>query len=280
MPSFLIQLLSKFKEFIVLTTLLILSLILISLNENSNIRTLKLFALGSFGSINSLVTNIGGYFENTKYLSELEQKNAKLMLEVNQLKEFALENRELKNLLLFKETTNEEIIPAKIISRLVSKVNGYFIISKGKVDGVESGMPILTVDGLVGIVHEVLDNYSTVRTFENSLFKLAVKDQRSNVTGVLNWDGKNLIIKNVPTTNDVEIGDRIVVSELSSIIPPSIPIGIVADKESTVSGLLSNIIVQPFAKLISLKNVLILKTDFNNQLDSLENNLKGELNKN
>lgn len=273
MPDFLIQLISKFKEFIVLTILLVLSLVIMSLNENSNVRNIKLFALGSFAGVNSIVSNIGSYFENTKYVSDLEQHNAELMLKVNQLREYALENNELKKIILFSGETEYQVAHAKIVSRLVSKVHGYFIVSKGKVDGIKKGMPIITDDGLVGIVYDVMENYSSVRTFENSLFKLAVKDQRSNVTGVLNWNGKNLIIKNVPTTNDVEIGDRIVVSELSSIIPPSIPIGIVADKETTVSGLLSNIIVQPFANLNSLKNILILKINYNDQLDSLENSL-------
>ncbi|MCP5063700.1 MAG: rod shape-determining protein MreC [Ignavibacteriae bacterium] len=273
MPDFLLQLISKFKEFIVLTLLLVLSLIIMSLNENSNVRNIKLFALGSFAGVNSMVSNVSSYFENTEYVSELEKQNAKLMLEVNKLREYALENNELKKIILFSGETEYEVAHAKIVSRLVSKVHGYFIVSKGKTDGIKKGMPIITDDGLVGIVYNVMENYSSVRTFENSLFKLAVKDQRSNVTGVLNWNGKNLIIKNVPTTKDVEIGDRIVVSELSSIIPPSIPIGIVADKETTVSGLLSNIIVQPFANLNSSRNILILKTNFNTQLDSLENNL-------
>ncbi len=54
-------------------------------------------------------------------------------------------------------------------------------------------MPVITDKGLVGIVFESTDNYSSVRTYENSLFKVAVKNQRSNVDGVLNWDGKNLL---------------------------------------------------------------------------------------
>ena len=88
---------------------------------------------------------------------------------------------------------------------------------------------------------------------------------------------KHLVIKNVPTTYDIEVGDRIVVSELSSIVPPSIPVGIVADRETTVSGLLSNIIVKPFADLHLLKNVIVLKTVVSSELDSLELNLERSL---
>ena len=148
-----------------------------------------------------------------------------------------------------KTSTNYDLITAKIVSRLVSKISGYFIISKGNNDGIKQGMPVITDKGLVGIVIATADNYSTVRTYENSLFKVAVKVQRSNVDGILSWDGINLLVKNVPTTEDVEIGDRIVVSELSSMLPPSIPVGIVGEKESTISGVLTNLKIKPFADI-------------------------------
>ncbi len=277
MPKFLIQFISRFKEYIILTFLLIVSLFLMSLNEKTSVKKFKLLALGSFASINAVVTDIAGYFEDTPYVKKLEKTNAKLMLQVNTLREYALENNELKKLLSFKELNKFDVIHAKIVSRLVSKISGYFIIAKGRNDSIAVGMPVITDNGLVGIIYDITDNYSTVRTFENSLFNVAVKDQRSNVNGILNWNGKSLIIKNVPTTYDVEVGDRIEVSELSSIIPPSIPVGIVADRETTVSGLLSNIIVKPFADLYLLKNVIVLKTVVSPELDSLEINLEGSI---
>ncbi len=273
MPKFLFQFVSKFKEYIILTFLLVVSLILMSLNENTSVKNFKIFALGSFASVNAIVTGITNYFEDTPYLEKLEKQNAKLMLQVNSLREYALENNELKKILSFKSSNKFDVIHAKIVSRLVSKISGYFIISKGEKDSIAVGMPVVSDNGLVGIVYNTTNNYSSVRTFENSMFHVAVKDQRSNVNGILNWNGQYLIIKNVPTTYDVEVGDRIVVSELSSIIPPSIPVGIVADRETTVSGLLSNIIIKPFAELNSLKNVIVLKTVISSELDSLEINL-------
>ncbi len=75
----------------------------------------------------------------------------------------------------------------------------------------------------------------------------------------------------------MEIGDRIIVSELSSILPPSIPVGIVVEKESTLSGVLSNLRIKPFVKLNTLKNVIVLQIEKSNQLDSLVNRLNGGL---
>jgi rod shape-determining protein MreC len=194
---------------------------------------------------------------------------------VNELRNYGLENKQLNDILNFKSESEYSFITAKIVSRLVSKVSGYIVISKGTDDGVRKGMPVITDKGLVGIVLDTDNNYSSVRTFENSLFKVAVKDQRSNVDGVLNWDGRNLVIKNMPTTYDVEVGDRIIISELSSILPPSIPVGIIIEKETTLSGVLSNLIVQPFVNLTSIKNVIVLEIETENQLDSLANKLLG-----
>lgn len=275
MPRFIRIFFLKFKEYIVLVFLLVLSLILITTNENDKVKNIRLFSLGLFASVNSTLIGIGTYFEDTNYIESLERNNADLMLQINQLREYALENDELNDILKFKTETQYQLITAKIVSRLVSKINGYYIINKGSNDSVGVGMPVITDKGLVGIIIETTNNYSSVRTFENSLFKVAVKNQRSNVDGVLNWNGKNLVIKNVPTTYDVEIGDRIIVSEISSILPPSIPVGIVVEKETTLSGVLSNLKVKPFAQLNSLKNVIILSIDKNSELDSLSNKLLG-----
>lgn len=275
MPRFIRILFNKFKEYIILIFLLVSSLFLITLNENSEVKNIRLFSLGVFASINSAIINIGHIFEDSEYINSLEKRNSKLMLQVSQLRNYALENNELNDILNFKQSSQYELITAKIVSRLVSKITGYFIIAKGNSEGIKEGMPVITDKGLVGLVTSTTGGYSTVRTYENSLFKVAVKVERSNVDGILNWDGKNLLIKDVPTTYDVKIGDRIVVSELSSILPPSIPVGIVTEKESTISGVLSNLIIKPFVDVTSVKNVIIIKLDKNNQLDSLVQRLIG-----
>lgn len=273
MPHFIRIFFDRFKEYIVLIILLITSLSLITLNDNAKVKNIRLFSLGIFASINSAITNVTDFSTDTDYINKLEKRNAELMLQVNQLRQYGLEYEKINNILNFFKPEKTELIAAKIVSRLVSKISGYFIISKGRDEGLESGMPVLNDQGLIGLIIDVADDYSSVRTYENSLFKLTVKNERSNVNGIMNWNGRRLVINDVPTTEDMEIGDRIVVSELSSIIPPSIPIGKIIDKESTVSGILSNIIVEPYTKINDLKNVLVLKTIRNPQLDSLELNL-------
>ncbi|MCB9250178.1 MAG: rod shape-determining protein MreC [Ignavibacteriales bacterium] len=238
-------------------------------------KNIRLYALGTFASVNSFLSNLKNFFEDRAYIDGLLKHNAELTLQVNELRNYAYQYEELHGQSEFIKTSKYELISARIVSRLVSKVSGYFIISKGSLDGVTENMPVITDEGLVGIVMDVASNYSTVRTYENSLFKVAVKDQRSGVDGILNWDGKELIIKNVPTTEDVEVGDRVIVSELSTIIPPAIPVGIISSKESTVSGILSNIKVKPYTNVNKIENVLVVKKSQNFQLDSLFNKING-----
>lgn len=269
MPQFVRTFFANLKEYIVLITLLIISLFLITLNENPKVKNIRIFSLGIFASVTKTINDIQNSFEKTEYIESLLKNNAQLMLQVNELRDYAYEINEIKGQINYGTQSEYDLIYAKVISRLVSKVSGYFIISKGLNDSVDVGLPVITDKGLVGMIVDVSQNYSTVRTIENTMFKVAVRDQRSNVDGILNWDGKDLQIKNVPTTEDVKVGDRILVSEISTILPPAIPVGIISDKESTVSGILSNIKVKPFVNITKVKNVLVLKSNKNFQLDSL-----------
>ena len=81
------------------------------------------------------------------------------------------------------------------------------------------------------------------------------------------------MIKNIPTTYDMKPGDRIISSDFSTIVPPQIPIGLIAKKETSVSGLLSDIVIQPFVELRSVRYVFVMKMFPDNQIEELELNL-------
>ena len=167
MSKFVRTFLNNFKEYIVLVLLLILSLLIITLNENQKVKNVRLFSLGIFATVNKIILDIGNSFEDTDYVKSLLKNNAQLMLQVNELRDFAYEFDDIKNQIDYKSKSDYELISAQIVSRLVSKISGYYIISKGSVDSVDIGLPVITDKGLVGIITDVSKNYSTVRTLEN-----------------------------------------------------------------------------------------------------------------
>ncbi|MGD8778659.1 MAG: rod shape-determining protein MreC [Ignavibacteria bacterium] len=273
MLNFIKNFYQNFREYIVLILLLLISLSFLPLNKNQSVQKIKTFAFGSFALLNSVVSEIPSIFSNEDELNKLRKLNAELMLQLNKLREYGIENNKLRNLLTYVDTSGTDLFPARIISTLVTKVQGNFIINKGRLDSIKIGMPVINDLGLVGIIINVADNYSLVRSLQNVNFKVSVRNQITNVNGVLSWDGNNLVIKNIPTTYEMNVGDRIVSSDFSTLFPPSIPIGVVQKKEETISGILSNIVVKPFAELSKIKNVLVMDVVPSRQIDSLEMNL-------
>jgi cell shape-determining protein MreC len=97
-------------------------------------------------------------------------------------------------------------------------------------------------------------------------------DERSRINGILKWTGEELIIINIPNTFDVEPGDRIITSDVSSIVPIPIPVGIVEEFRRGEKGVFSYIRVKPFADLTPVENVFILAKVKSKQIDNLELN--------
>ena len=273
MRKFFRRLVSDYKEYLLLIILSIISLTILSQNEKPAAKHLKAFALGNFAVINELVSSTVSIFQPDVSKEELKNENAKLMLELNRLRKYKVENDELRSLIAFKDTCKYPLIPANIISKLVTKIQGNFIINRGSNDQVQKGMPVINEKGLIGLIMDVTENYSVVQNLYNSNLNIAVTIQRINVDGILSYDGSNLIIKDIPTTYDIKVGDIIETSDFSSLFPPSIPVGIVSMKGSNVLGLLHNISVQSFADLYSVNNLFIIKIIPSKQINQLEMNL-------
>ena len=273
MLNFLRRLAADYKEYILLIVLSVISLTLLSKSEKPQAKHLQTFALGNFAVLSEITNSITSIFKKDISLDELKQENAKLMLEVNRMRKLRSENEELRAMISFRDTSKYPLIPAKVISKLVTKIQGNFIINRGFSDEIKKGMPVLSEKGLVGLIMDVAENYSVVRTLYNSNLNIAVTLQRTNVNGILNYDGRNLVIKDIPTTYDVQVGDRVETSDFSSLFPPSIPVGIVKKKESNVLGLLHNITVTTFANISGANNLFILKVVPSKQINDLEMNL-------
>jgi rod shape-determining protein MreC len=243
------------------------------LNEHPEIKRLRTISFATVASIKSGFTSISSSLQNDEDLLKQKKINAQLMLEVNNLRNYREENEELQALLDYKKSTSLPLITSLVVSKKITKPRWNFIINTGASDSIKVGMPVINENGLVGIIYGTTENYSLVRTIRNIELNVAVKNQRTLVNGILTWDGENLIMKNIPTTYDMELGDRVVTSEFSTIIPPSIPVGLIVKKDTTQSGLLSNIIVSSFVDLARVENVFVYPVIKSKEVDKLEYNL-------
>lgn len=262
----------NFKEYIILIFLLVVSLFLLSQNQNSKIRQVKAIAFGSFAAVTSVVSdlvNVSSYKKENEHLREI---NARLMLQVNRLREYGIVNHELKRLLGLKDSVNYPLIPAAVVSKLSTKSQGSITINVGLKDSVKAGMPVINDRGLVGVVTSVSMDYSIARTLQNIDLKLTVKDERSRIDGIMKWNGEDLIIVDVPKTYDIEPGDRIITSELSSIVSIPIPVGIITGLSKVETGIFNEAKIKSFVDFSSVENVFVVGIVESRQKNNLELN--------
>ena len=262
----------NFKEYLVLVLLVIISLTLLTQNNNPQVQKVRAVAFAGFATITSVFYDIFNITQLKNENAALRETNAELMIQVSMLREQGILNRELKGMLGFKDTTTLPLFPATIVSKSLSLTQNTITLNAGLSDGITPGMPVISYRGLIGIVQNCSDNFSIARTLKNVDLKITVKNEKNRLNGILKWDGEKLMIVDVPRTYDFDVGDRIVTSEISSIIPVPLPVGLVAEIQEDKTGLLNLIQVTPFEEVLSIENVFILLMVENTVKDSIELN--------
>lgn len=249
MLKYFIKFYNDFKEYFLLSFLLFVSLLILSFNKTEQMNTLRGYFFTIFAPFNSAFTQIYSVFLEKYDVYELQRRNAELMLENNLLRSYAIQNMELKSFLKLQDTSKFYLKRAKVISKLVNSAQGNLIISIGKNEGIDKGMPVLNDKGLIGVVQFSNTNYSLVKHINNTSFKIAAKDQRTGIDGIISWNGEKMVMSNIQGADSVYVGDRIVTSDFSTVAPPNIPIGIVKSKEPNNNGIGYIIVVEPFVNL-------------------------------
>ncbi|MFZ6033845.1 MAG: rod shape-determining protein MreC [Melioribacter sp.] len=273
MVKFLFKIIRSYKEYILLFALSAISLLVLSFNDSSQLVRLKQFAFGNFAVVSELLNYPVSIFRQRESIEKLKRENAQLMLELSRLKNRVEENKELRAALNLRDSLNYPIIAADIISKTVNYVDGSFIINKGLNDGIRIGMPAISSSGLVGLVTEISHDYSVVRNLYNTRLKIAVTIKPMNLNGIMTWDGNKLIIKNIPSTYDIQIGSKVETSDFSTIFPPNLPIGEVIEREEVPVGFLHSVTVRPYTDIRTLYNVFIMQIVPDKKLDDIKLNL-------
>lgn len=202
------------------------------------------------------------------------QKN----LEINRLKFLEYENENLKNLLTIKNRFKEELIFSEVIGQ--DKLAGEFLtIDKGKVDGVEEGMPVLSLKGIVGKIVSVDKYSSVVETFNNSNFRVGVMDREKEQFMLCYFYRTGFLkVENVKYDSKLKIGDSIFTSGFGKIFPENIPVGKIIKIEVLEDGDFFYV-VEPFENIFSIKYVFLVKMDKDFYRNRFERAKKRELTK-
>jgi len=263
---------NQFREYLVLVSLVLISLSLLTQNNNTQVQKVRALAFGSFATVTSVFYDVFNITQLKNENQALRKLNAEMMIQVSMLREYGILNAELKGMLGIKDTTSLPLLPAAIVSKSLSITQNTITLNAGTNEGIKPGMPVLSYRGLVGIIQTCSENFSIARTIKNVDLKLTVKNEKKRLNGIMKWDGEKLVIVDVPRTYDFDVGDRIVTSEISSIVPVPIPVGIVSKIEEDKTGLLNLILIKPFEEVLSVENIFVLMMVENAEKNNLELN--------
>ncbi len=174
--------------------------------------------------------NIVSYFHLKEANEQLQQENAMLR---NQIVLYANEReryKESENVYRY-ANLQHRFIPAKVIQMNMGGMKNYMTINKGERDGIQAEMGVIGPIGIVGIVSTVGKHFSLVIPVTTSLnFGVSCRLQKNSKLGTLKWDGKDekhALLTEVESSVDVQPGDIILTSGLSTTFPENLPVGVV-----------------------------------------------------
>lgn len=267
----LVNILLLFKEYVVLALFILLSLVILSLNDNRQLRAIRAYAVGGVGILQDATAIIPNVFELKRENHVLRQLNVNLSDEVSQLREARLENLRLRKLLEMRERTHFPLITASVIGKSLYLLRNTITMSAGEEDSIRIDMPIISDLGLVGRVIATSQHYSVGQLLINKDFRASAKIQRSRVDGIIAWDGGEFLqFKNVAKTQDVREGDVVTTSEYSNLFPADLRIGTVVSVTDQPGSLFKQIDIIPGVDFPSLEEVFVVRSLPDTQRVALE----------
>jgi len=267
----LFNILVTFKEYVVVTLLIIISLILLIGNDTPQVRAIRSYTVGFVGAIQDVLSLIPNIVELKQENEVLRRMNVNLSDEVSRLREARLENLRLREMLVMKDRGEFKLLPAEVIGKSLHLLRNTLTMSAGEIDGVKIDMPIISEQGLVGKVIAVSSRYSIGQLVINKDFRSSAKVQRSRVDGIVTWDGGDVLhLKNVAKKQDVLSGDLITTSDYSNVFPRNIKIGTIASVSEPPGSLFKEIDVVPSVDFPSLEEVFIIMAVADTERTALE----------
>ena len=196
--------------------------------------------------------------ENQRLQSELDT----VKLRNQELEGLAAENKRLAALLEFKSARGAaQMVAARVIGSdaSVGTSRVIYVINRGRRDGLQPDMPVITPDGVVGKTLEVFGDTAQVQLLSDKESGVGALLSDSRTVGVVRGQGEPwLLMDFVVNSEPVTAGERILTSGLDRIFPKDLPVGTVID--TTPGTPHQKIRVQPAARLDRLEEVLVLLT--------------------
>ncbi|MBW2505869.1 MAG: rod shape-determining protein MreC [Deltaproteobacteria bacterium] len=250
-----------------LTAILILFISMAGRKEFTTPHKFGLEVIGPFQTAISHASNyVSGFWDKYLALINVRRENEQLRQELLKYKIANIEYREavatnirLQKLLELKESLPPPTLTAEIIGKDPSLWFRTLTINRGSSDGVQKGMPVVTVEGVVGQVLTSSPNYSKVLLATDPNSAIDVITQKTRVQGIVKGLGREAFaLHYVLKSAVVEKDDYVLTSGLGGVFPKGLMVGTVSGIKKSRRGMFQDIEIEPAVDFSQLEYLIII----------------------
>lgn len=213
------------------------------------------FSSGVRGTTSMYLDLIGVKTEN----SALKQRLSEMDAQLTTVTELKLENERFAQLLGFKQTTNMELMAARVIASDLLPDHQSITVDKGLSHGVKKNMAVLTTGGVIGYTFRVENESSQILLLTDRFAVIDAIVQRSRARGLVEGvSSGNARLRHLKRSDDVKVGDLIVTSGLFNIFPKGFPIGTVTSIDKSLYGMTQDVEIKPAVEAYNLEELFIV----------------------
>lgn len=240
-----------------------------------------------FGRVNELMTEGWSYVGLRPRNEELLRENARLRTAYTLLAR-QMQDAEAHGVLPRLHATDSlpidlsAVIIARVVNRVTHTSEVYYTINKGRRDGIETDMGVMSASGVVGAVMAVSDHYALVIPVLNPKIRLACTLLGQEVSGTLTAssspNANEAILSNVPPHAHPQIGDTITTSGYSYLFPEGMMVGTIADsvpaRVKGSAGTFANYPVHLSTDFQGLRYVYVIREKPTHEVRALEDSIR------
>ncbi len=206
-------------------------------------------------------------WSNYIYLRHTREQNATLAQEVARLRleqaafaEDAAQGRRLQALLAFKQQYISSTVAAQVIGTSGSDRSRILTLDKGADYGFKRDMPVITPEGVVGKLRDVFAHSSQLLLLNDLTSGAGVTLVATRIRGILQGaSGGRVSINDLTADSRIQPGERVVTSGGDQVFPRGLPVGVIQSiAPDPQHQPYTAIVVQPFANLARLEEVLVI----------------------
>jgi rod shape-determining protein MreC len=249
----------------------------------------------------SLVVNNNGYQKSVAF-AWVSEKTGKIQSDYNSFWEYlnlkqtnkvlAAENARYRSMLPaaflitdtlvhYKKDTlyrqQYQMLSAEVISNSTNSSTNFLQLNKGRLQGINKDMAVISPNGVVGIVVNVSQNFSWVMSLLNKETRISARIKKNGQIGTIAWEGGSYrfaSLKDIPTHVRISKGDTIVTSGYSHIFPQGEIIGVINDFSIKSGEHFYDINVRLGADFNNLANVYVIRNLLRDEQKKLEEPVK------